>query len=178
MNNRDFSVTHRWVPPYTSSIDKTFSPGERRWITADVAALPDEKATLCWKQLGWVHYQRFVKTGAHKDRQELTNTWSFPRQRPLSRRHLRVLIAFKICLVHHAKKVPLIAFKLCLVHHNYYLSTYLWLDCLSSSIHNPYQSYSDRLWNGTSDLRKMSNLEFKWEFMSQDYDDGHTLSLT
>ena len=45
MNNKDFSVTHRWVPPYTSSIDKTFSPGERRWITADVAALPDEKAT-------------------------------------------------------------------------------------------------------------------------------------
>ena len=47
MSNMDFSVTHRWVPPYTSSIDKTFSPGERRWITADVAALPDEKATLC-----------------------------------------------------------------------------------------------------------------------------------
>ena len=47
MNNKDFSVTHRWVPPYTSSIDKTFSPGESRWITADVAALPDENATLC-----------------------------------------------------------------------------------------------------------------------------------
>ena len=27
-------------------MDKTLSPGDKRWITADVAALPDENATL------------------------------------------------------------------------------------------------------------------------------------
>ena len=27
-------------------MDKTFSPGERRWMTAEVAALPEENATL------------------------------------------------------------------------------------------------------------------------------------
>ena len=35
---------YRCVPPYTSSMQMTWSPVLNRWITADVAAMPDANA--------------------------------------------------------------------------------------------------------------------------------------
>jgi len=41
-------LKYRCVPPYTSSIHRILWPCDRRWTTAEVAALPDAKATQCF----------------------------------------------------------------------------------------------------------------------------------